>query len=95
MYRSTNGGGFTEVFLQEAPSGYDWYGWWDENVLEGNTYSYFVTAYGEGWESPPSETVTRSIWLPISYLELPINGATINDTEPTSVSYTHLTLPTN
>jgi hypothetical protein len=83
VYKSTDGGIFTEVFSQLAPSGYDWYGWWDEDVQEGITYSYYVTAYGDGWETEPSETVTRDTWLPISYLESPINGATINDPEPT------------
>jgi len=83
VYKSTNGGIFTEVFSQLAPSGYDWYSWWDENVQEGNIYSYYVTAYGDAWETEPSETVSRSTWLPISYLELPIEGATINDPEPT------------
>ncbi len=81
IYKSTNGGGFTEVYSQTAPSGCDWYGWWDENVLEGNTYSYYVTAYGDGWESPPSETVTRSTWLPMTYLESPEHEATIAESE--------------
>jgi len=81
VYKSTNGSEFTEVYSQLAPSGYDWYGWWDENVQEGNTYSYFVTAYGDGWESPPSETVTRSAWLPMTYLESPEHEATITDPE--------------
>jgi len=83
VYKSTDGVTFTEVFSQEAPSGYDWYGWGDEDVQEGNTYSYYVTAYGDTWETEPSETVTRETWLPISYLESPIDGATINDSEPT------------
>lgn len=83
VYKSINGGTFTEVFSQLAPSGYDWYGWRDENVQEGNIYSYYVTAYGDTWETEPSETVTRNTWLPISYLESPIDGATINDPEPT------------
>jgi len=83
VYKSINGGTFTEVFSQLAPSGYDWYGWGDDDVQEGNTYSYYVTAYGDGWETEPSETVTRDKWLPISYLESPIDGATINDPEPT------------
>ena len=83
VYKSTDGVTFTEVFSQLAPSGYDWYGWGDEDVQEGNTYSYYVTAYGDTWETEPSETVTRDTWLPISYLESPINEATINDPEPT------------
>jgi hypothetical protein len=67
VYKSTDGVIFTEVFSQEAPSGYDWYGWWDDDVQEGNTYSYYVTAYGDTWETEPSETVTRDTWLPIIF----------------------------
>jgi len=78
---STNVDDFEVVFSQQAPSGYDWYGWWDEDVTEGNTYSYYVTAYGDGWETPPSEIVTRSLWLPMTYLESPEHEATITEPE--------------
>ena len=52
----------------------------DTNIVIGNTYSYFVTAYGDNWETTPSqETVTIDTFLPSCSLLDPIDGAEINE----------------
>ena len=83
VYKSVNGAGYVLVLEEEAPSGYNWYGCYDWNVIPGNTYAYYVTAYGIGWETDPSEIVTIDTFLPPCSLISPLNGATI--TKPNSV----------
>jgi len=57
--------------------------WHDTNIVVGNTYSYYVTAYGDGWETAPSqETGTINSFLPPIYLVGPSAGETINNPTP-------------
>jgi fibronectin type 3 domain-containing protein len=56
VYRSVDGGSYSMV-LDEPVSGYTWYGFWDNDVSPGSTYSYYVTAYGDFGETAPSETI--------------------------------------
>ena len=53
IYRSVNGGNYS-IILDEEISGYTWYGRYDHGVSPGNTYSYYVTAYGDFGETEPS-----------------------------------------
>jgi len=80
------------VFWDPYPeaSGYKVYNvvqWHDyTNIVVGNTYSYYVTAYGDGWETAPSqETGTINSFLPPIYLVSPSDGGTINSSTPTFV----------
>jgi hypothetical protein len=58
--------------------------WHDTNIVVGNTYSYYVTAYGDGRETAPSqETGTIYAFLPPIYLVSPSAGDTINNSTPT------------
>jgi len=82
IYRSINGGEYEIVFSQEAPTGYDWYEWEDNEAGPGGTYSYYVTAYGSDWETDASEIVTRDTWLPPCTLNSPPDG-TLTNTNPT------------
>jgi thiol-disulfide isomerase/thioredoxin len=61
--------------------------WHDfSNIVVGNTYSYYVTAYGDSWETAPSqETGTINSFLPPVYLVSPSDGETINNSTPTFV----------
>jgi hypothetical protein len=61
--------------------------WHDfSNIVVGNTYSYYVTAYGDSWETAPSqETGTINTFLPPVYLVSPSDGETINNSTPTFV----------
>ena len=82
VYRSVNGAAYTLVLDWEAPSGYDWYGMWDNDVAPGNTYSYYVTAYGDFGETNPSQIVTRDTFLPPCSLVGPPNGSVVTDLNP-------------
>ena len=59
--------------------------WHDlSNIVVGNTYAYYVTAYDDGWETSPSlETGTINTFLPPIYLVSPSDGETINNSTPT------------
>ena len=88
VYRSVNG-------VAEAEPIYNGPGelLYDKNVVQwhdlsnievGNTYSYYVTAYGDGWETAPSqETGSINSFLPPIYLVSPSDGETINNSTPT------------
>jgi hypothetical protein len=78
VYRKIDEGEYEIVFSQEAPTGYDWYEWEDDEAGPGGTYSYYVTAYGPDWETDASEIVTRDTWLPPCTLNSPPDGAITN-----------------
>jgi hypothetical protein len=83
VYRSINGGSFELIFLNGAPpTGYEWYYWVDNEAGPGNTYFYYVTAYGSGWETAPSQTVTIDTWLPPCSLISPTDGSLISNPNP-------------
>jgi hypothetical protein len=83
VYRSVNGAAYTLVLDWEAPLGYDWYGFYDNDVAPGSTYTYYVTAYGDFGETAPSQIVTRDTWLHPCSLDSPIDGLAITDPNPT------------
>ena len=57
--------------------------WHDTDIVVGNTYSYYVTAYGDGWETSPSQkSGSIDAFLPPIYLVSPSNGDTINNPTP-------------
>jgi hypothetical protein len=86
VYRSVNGGSYTLILDWQAPSGSDWYGLYDYDVSEGNTYFYYVTAYGADWETNPSEIasieITSNTFLPACSLISPTDNSTITDPNP-------------
>jgi len=82
VYRSFNGGSYSVVFQGEM-TGYDWYGLWDDDVSEGSSYTYYVTAYGSGWETDPSPEVTIDTFLPPCSLISPTDESIITDSTPT------------
>jgi hypothetical protein len=83
VYRSVNGVPETIVFQDEPITSYNWYGFYDYDVSEGNSYTYYVTAYGSGWESDPSYTVTIDTWLPPCSLVSPADESIVTDPTPT------------
>jgi hypothetical protein len=85
IYRSINGGSFEIILSGEAPIGYSWYGFVDNSAGPGNTYTYYVTAYGPDWESDPSQTMTIDTWLPPCSLVSPADGSLISNPNPTFV----------
>lgn len=82
VYRSTNRANYVLFFEWEAPIGYERYYLYDRTVVPGNTYAYYVTAYGTDWETDPSEIVTIDTFLPRCSLISPLNGARITNPKP-------------
>jgi hypothetical protein len=87
VYRKANSGEFSMIFeWPDPPSGYLGYAIQDLDISEGNTYSYYVTAYGTDWETTPSEivtiTITSETFLPPCSLSNPIDDSIITDTNP-------------
>ena len=85
IYRSIDGSSYEVIFSDTAPIGYVWYGFCDNSAAPGDSYTYYVTAYGPGWESGPSSEVTIDTWLPPCYLVSPTDGSLISDPNPTFV----------
>ena len=82
VYRSKNGASYVLILDLQPTPGDNWYGFYDEDVSPGNTYSYYVIAYGTDWETDPSEIVTIDTFLPSCSLSSPSDGATINNPNP-------------
>jgi hypothetical protein len=83
VYRSVNGGDPNLIYSDEPTTSYDWYGFYDYDVLEGNSYTYYVTAYGSDWETDPSPEVTIDTWLPPCSLISPADESIITEPTPT------------
>jgi hypothetical protein len=84
VYRSVNEAATYTLLLDwPAPSGYTWYGIWDDDVSPGSIYSYYVTAYGSDWETNPSQIVTRDTFLPPCSLVSPPDGSIVTESTPT------------
>ena len=81
VYRSVNGGSYILIAEGNVDPGYDYYSFWDASVTVGNTYSYYVTAYGTGWETCASQSASTTP-LPSCSLISPTNGATISNPTP-------------
>ena len=81
VYRSINGDTFLPVY-EETDSDWEWYLWQDYDVVEGNSYAYYVTAYGDDWETNPSQIATIDTWLPPCSLISPPDGVLITDPKP-------------
>ncbi len=58
-------------------------GYIDDNVSPENTYSYYVIAQGDGWETAQSETATVDTWLPACSLLSPPDNSSIDEANPT------------
>ena len=83
VYRSIDGGSYSVVFQDEPTTGYDWYSFWDDDVSESSSYTYYVTAYGSGWETDPSPEVTIDTFLPPCSLISPTDESIITESNPT------------
>jgi hypothetical protein len=76
IYRSVNQGEYSMVYQSTDI-------FCDHDVSVGNSYAYYVTAYGSGWETTPSEIIIRDTWLPCPSLISPGDGSTIINPNPT------------
>jgi hypothetical protein len=87
VYRKVNSGDYTLLYeWQNPPTGSFGYGFYDYDISEGNTYSYYVTAYGPDWETAPSEIasieITAQTFLPPCSLISPTDNSAITETSP-------------
>jgi len=82
VYKSVNGASYILVEDWETPTGYNWYGFYDWEVIPGNNYAYYVIAYGCGWKTDMSEIVTIDTFLPPCSLISPLNDAMITNPTP-------------
>ncbi|MBU4453403.1 right-handed parallel beta-helix repeat-containing protein, partial [Patescibacteria group bacterium] len=86
VYRSTNGMEY-EMILNWDTTGIigSAYGLYDSDIVLGNTYSYYFTAYNdtENWETVPSNIYTIEIdnetFLPPIYLDQPQDYGQVDD----------------
>ena len=85
IYRSVNGASYEQINDIEVKPDYYCYDRYDNNVEIGNIYSYYVTAYGDNWETDPSKIVTRKTFLPPCFLISPQYNIMISDSTPTFI----------
>jgi hypothetical protein len=90
LYRGVNGAAYEIIRVLDLGDSADitseyYFGTWDIDIEEGNTYRYYVTAYNntENWETAPSDIFTIEIgnetFLPHVYLQQPPDYATIEE----------------
>ena len=84
VYRSVGGESDYVLMFDSKYGYYNSYGWhnysWDDlDVVQGSAYSYYVTAYGNDWETAPSEKVSIKTFLPPCSLISPEDGTVILD----------------
>jgi hypothetical protein len=86
VYKRINDEGFNMVYDWPDPPTSSGYGLYDSDFSVGNTYSYYITAYGPDWETSPSEIasieITAYTFLPACSLISPTDGLTIVETNP-------------
>jgi len=84
VYRSVGGESDYVLMFDSKYGYYNSYGWhdysWDDlDVVQGSAYFYYVTAYGNDWETAPSEKVSIKTFLPPCSLISPEDGTVILD----------------
>jgi hypothetical protein len=83
VYRRVNDDvDYVLVLDWEITPGDGYYGFYDRDVIPGNTYNYYAIIYGCGWESATSEIVTIDTFLPPCSLISPLDSATITVSNP-------------
>jgi thermitase len=82
VYKSVNGASYILLIDLVVPTGYNWYSFYDWEVIPGNNYAYYVIAYGCGWKTDMSEIVTIDTFLLPCSLISPLDGAIITEPNP-------------
>lgn len=81
IYKSVDGGYYSEILDWPAPSGYSGYALYDYDVVDSSEYSYYVVAYGDSWQTTPSNSVDIDTFLPVCSLISPVD-VTVNEPAP-------------
>ncbi|MFA7204378.1 MAG: hypothetical protein WC188_11810, partial [Candidatus Caldatribacteriota bacterium] len=82
IFRSVNQGDFTEIRnIDYEDEGFQF--WWiDENILDGNTYSYYVQGYWQNESVGTTDTMNVDFWLPSCQAEYPVNNEIVIEDNP-------------
>jgi len=82
IFKSVNQGEFEEIRnVDYEDEGFQL--WWvDEDILEGNTYSYYIEGYFQDESAGTTDTVNVDFWLPSCQAEYPINNEIVIEDNP-------------
>ena len=80
IYRSINGEDYKVIFKGTYECCRCWCYFFDADLSKYNIYFYYITAYGNSWETTPSEVMVVDTWLPICSIVSPQNNEIISDT---------------
>jgi hypothetical protein len=87
LYRKVNDGSWNTIYQGEGEitgENSDKREYEDFDIQLGNTYEYYVVAYGDGWETQPNfATGPLSQFLPPIYLNSPSDQSTVSDSNIT------------
>jgi len=82
IFKSVNQGEFEEIRnVDYEDEGFQL--WWvDEDILEGNTYSYYIEGYFQDESVGTTDTVNVDFWLPSCQAEYPVNNEIVIEDNP-------------
>jgi len=82
IFKSINQGEFEEIRnVDYEDEGFQLW-WTDDDILEGNTYSYYIEGYWQDESVGSSDTVDVDFWLPSCPAEYPVNNEIIDEENP-------------
>jgi len=82
IYKSTNEGEFEEVNEDYEDEGFQLW-WTDSDILEGNSYSYYIEGYSQGEYIRSTKQVDVDFWLPACPAKFPIDNEVVHEEQPT------------
>ena len=82
IFKGVNQGEFEEVRnVDYEDEGFQLW-WTDNDILEGNTYSYYIEGYWQDESVGRTDTVDVDFWLPSCPAEYPVNNEIIDEENP-------------
>ncbi len=81
IFKSINGGDFEQVKADYKDEGFQ-LSWTDEDVLDKNSYSYYIEGYFFGELVARTEQVDVDFWLPSCPALFPVNNEIVSEEEP-------------
>jgi hypothetical protein len=82
IFKSVNQGEFEEIRnIDYEDEGFQL--WWiDEDIMEGNNYSYYIEGYFQQESVGTTDTVNVDFWLPSCQAEYPVNNEIVVENNP-------------
>jgi len=87
IYRKINSSPYEVIYTYENPSSVPWLDYYDYNVDQENSYTYYITAYNT-YNSEPEEEIYHSneatidTWLPSCSLVSPVDNSILTEPAP-------------